>query len=82
MPLQKQNSNTMPSCFKQNKPLISRQPLSKNEIKNEISTIKSNSKSEINLKKELKLCSQIWMKLSKLPLIKYLEKKVSILYNY
>jgi len=79
MPLQKQNSNTMPSRFKQNKPLISRQPLNKNELKNDLSlsNLNKNSKSENEmLKKELKLCSQVWMKLSKLPLIRYLEKKV------
>eukprot|EP00833_Pecoramyces_ruminatium_P013194 jgi/Orpsp1_1/1187226/evm.model.d7180000056188.1 len=79
MTLPKQNSNTMPSRFKQNKPLLSRQPLNKNELKNEISSInlnKLNVKSENDiLKKDLKLCSQIWLKLLKLPLIKYLEKK-------
>ncbi|ORX55453.1 hypothetical protein BCR36DRAFT_321600 [Piromyces finnis] len=80
MPLQKQASNTMPSRFKQNKPLISRQPLNKNEFRNDNLIINSlnkyNSKSENEmLKKELKLCSQVWMKLSKLPLIRYLEKK-------
>jgi len=82
MTLQRQNSNTMPSRFKQNKPLISRQPLNKNELKNEISSLnvtKSNSKSENDIiKKELKLCSQVWSKLLKLPLIKYLEKKVTL----
>lgn len=81
MTLPKQNSNTMPSRFKQNKPLLSRQPLNKNELKNEISSInlnKLNVKSENDiLKKDLKLCSQIWLKLLKLPLIKYLEKKVN-----